>query len=330
MADASGAERMSGAGVRGESAGAPGTYAGGVGRAGADPRDTLRRVGVIAGLTFREAWRRKVFLAALIMSIVFLILYSLGLYYAGREIVSTSAATGALDGAVDALMRRAVAAQMLNFGLSPTGLIAGLTAVFASVGTISGEIDTGVLGGVLARPVRRGEIIAGKYLGLGAMLVVYDVVLVGAVTGLAHWLVGSPINQFAPALALFALEPLVLSALAVLGSTRLPTLANGVLCTAAYGIASVGGLIEQLGGYIKNATMANIGIVVSLMLPVDAIHRKATYLLLPGGLVSIEGAGAAAGIGVPPQPSWAMVVWTLAYILGAVWLAAWSFKRRGL
>jgi len=292
-------------------------------------RSTLQRVGVVAGLTFREAWRRKVFLAALVMSVGFLVLYSLGLYYAGREVVVNTNG-GGLGDAANALMRRGIAAQMLNYGLTPTSLIVSLTAVFATVGTLSGEIDTGVLHGVLARPIRRGELVAGKFLGLGAMLVVYDVVLVGAVSVLAHVLVGSPISEPVPALALFALEPLVLAALAILGSTRLPTLANGVLCTAAYGIASVGGLIEQLGGLIKNATMSNIGIVVSLLLPADAIHRKAASLLLPGGLLSIEGAVAAAGGGVPPQPSAAMVIWTLVYIVGAVVLAAWSFKRREL
>ena len=292
-------------------------------------RGTLRRVRIVAGLTFREAWRRKVFVVALVMSVGFLVLYALGLYYAGREIVSSTTG-GGLGDAANALMRRGIAAQMLNYGLSPTSLIVSLTAVFACVGTISGEIDTGVLHGVLARPVRRGELIAGKFLGLGAMLVVYDALLVGAVAALAHWLVGSPISQPLPALALFALEPLILAALAVLGSTRLPTLANGVLCTAAYGIASVGGLIEQLGGLIKNATMTNIGVIVSLMLPVDAIHRKAASLLVPGGLLSIEGLAAAAGAGAPAQPSTAMVVWTVFYIVAAVWLAAWSFKRREL
>ena len=302
---------------------------GAAGRPGADARSTLHRVGVVAGLSFREAWRRKVFLAALVMSVGFLALYSLGLYYAGREIVAGTTG-GGMGAAANELMRRTVAAQMLNYGLSPTSLIVCLTAVFACVGTISGEIDTGVLHGVLARPIRRGELIAGKFLGLGGMLVVYDALLVGAVAALAHWLVGSPISQPVPALALFALEPLILAALAILGSTRLPTLANGVLCTAAYGIASVGGLIEQLGGFIKNATMTNIGIIVSLLLPADAIHRKAASLLLPGGLLSLEGLASAAGGGVPPQPSMVMVGWTVAYILGAVWLAAWSFKRRQL
>ncbi|MDO9175304.1 MAG: ABC transporter permease [Actinomycetota bacterium] len=300
---------------------------GGYGRASGDVLDTVRRIGVVAGLTFREAWRRKVFVAALVMSLGFLALYGAGLYYAGVGMASG----GPNDAmAAEELMRRAVSAQMLNFGLSAAGLIVGLTAVFASVGTISGEIDTGVLHGVLGRPVRREELIAGKFLGLGAMLVVYYTLLVSAVTGLAYWLVGAPITNLGGALALFALEPLILSALAVLGSTRLPTLANGVLCTAAYGIASVGGLIEQLGGVIKNTTMAHIGIGVSLLLPVDAMHRKAISMLVPGGLLSFEGAAGAMGAGLPAQPSTAMVVWAVGYVAGTVGLAAYSFRRRGL
>jgi ABC-type transport system involved in multi-copper enzyme maturation permease subunit len=301
---------------------------GGYGNAGGDVLDTVRRIGVVASLTFREAWRRKVFVAALVMSLGFLALYGAGLYYAGLDNMATVGPDG--GGPADELIHRAISAQMLNFGLSAAGLIVGLTAVFASVGTISGEIDTGVLHGVLGRPVRREELIAGKFLGLGAMLVVYYTLLVSAVTGLAYWLVDAPITNLGGALALFALEPLILSALAVLGSTRLPTLANGVLCTAAYGIASVGGLIEQLGGLIKNATMSHIGIVVSLLLPVDALHRKAISMLVPGGLLSFEGAAGALGAGLPAQPSAAMVVWAIGYVAGAVGLAAYSFRRRGL
>lgn len=294
-------------------------------RASGRAADTLMRVGVVAGLSFREVWRRKVFLAALVMSAAFLTLYALGLHFSAKDLLS-----GTGNDALGAMLQRGISAQMLNYGLTATSLIVGLTAIFASVSTISGEVDTGVLHGVVARPVRRSEIVVGKFLGLGAMLVVYDVALVGTVCALAHWIVKAPINRPVPAMALFALEPLVLVALAVLGSTRLPTLANGVLCTAAYGIASIAGLIEQLGGYIKNATMTNIGILVSLLLPVDAIHRKAASLMMPGGLLSLEGAVAGTGLGVPSQPSAVMIGWAVVYIIGAVWLAAYSFKKREL
>jgi ABC-type transport system involved in multi-copper enzyme maturation permease subunit len=172
-------------------------------------------------------------------------------------------------------------------------------------------------------------LVLGKFLGLATMLAVYDILLVSALVGLAVWQIGSPIRNLPGALLVFALEPVILVALAVLGSARLPTLANGVLCTAAYGIAYVGGFIEQIGGLLKNATMMNLGVISSLLLPVDAIHRKAVSLLVPSGLLGLDGAGGL-GLGTPPMPSVWMLVYTAAYLVGVVWLATWAFTNRDL
>lgn len=286
------------------------------------PSPSLKRILAVAGLTFREAYRRKVFIAALVMSGGFLLLFGLGLHFAGSEILPQT-------GVADELARRVIATQMLNFGLVPASFIVGLTAVFASVGTISGELETGVAYGVLARPVRRTEVVIGKFLGLAVMLAAYDVLLVASLSLLAAWQVGTPLRNLPGALLFFALEPVLLVAVAVLGSTRLPTLANGVLCTAAYGVAWVGGGIEQIGGFIKNATMENIGIVASLLLPVDAMHRKAMSMLVPQGLLGLDAAGAA-GMGTPALPSVWMTVYALVYIVGVVWLAGRLFSHRDL
>jgi len=283
---------------------------------------SINRILAVTGLTFREAYRRKVFIAALVMSGGFLLLFGLGLHYAGSQILPQT-------GVADELARRVVATQMLNFGLVPASFIVGLTAVFASVGSVSGELDTGVAYGVLSRPVRRTEVVVGKFLGLGLMLAAYDVLLVTALAGLAAWQVATPLRNLPGALLFFALEPLTLVAIAVLGSVRLPTLANGVLCTAAYGVAWVGGGIEQIGGIIKNPIMVNIGIVTSLLIPVDAMHRKAMSLLVPQGLLGLDAAGAV-GMGTPALPSVWMTVYALAYVVVVVWLAGRAFMRRDL
>lgn len=283
---------------------------------------SLSRILAVTGLTFREAYRRKVFIAALVMSGGFLLLFGLGLHFAGSQILPQA-------GVADELARRVVATQLLNLGLMPASFIVGLTAVLASVGAISGDLDTGVAHGVLARPVRRSEFVTGKFLGLALMLAAYDVLLVASLAGLAAWQVGTPLRNLPGALLFFALEPLLLVAIAILGSVRLPTLANGVLCTAAYGVAWVGGGIEQIGGYIKNATMQNIGIVTSLLLPVDAMHRKAMSMLVPQGLLGLDAAGTM-GIGTPALPSVWMTVYAVAFVIGLVWLACRVFSRRDL
>ncbi len=283
-----------------------------------------QRVLVVAGLTFREAIRRRVLLAAMLMAVSFLAMYGLGLHFAQSALSSQSGPSG-----LGELMRREVGAQLLYVGLFPASFLIALTAVFASAGTISSELDSGVIYGVLARPIRRGELVVGKAMGLGGMVAVFALLLNGIIIGLAYWIVGAPLLSTWPAgLALLVLEPMPLLALAVLGSTRLPTLANGVLCTAAYGIGFVGGLIEAIGGLFRNATMGNIGIISSLLMPLDALHRKALLLLLPQGLLIQQGGPPTIGGGTEPSP--AMVVYSVAYVLVLIALATRVFRNRDL
>ena len=283
----------------------------------------VSRVYSVAGLTLREAIRRKVVLAALLMSAGFLVLYGVALHF-GQSQVWQSGASG-----LGELMRREIAAQLLYIGLFPTSFLIALTAVFASAGTISGELDSGVIYGVLARPIRRSELVLGKFIGLATMLAVYAAAMNAAIVVLARWQAGAPLLATWPAaVALLALESMPLLALAVLGSTRLPTLANGVLCTAAYGIGFIGGLIEAIGALLSNQTMSNIGIVSSLLMPLDALHRKALSLLLPPGLLFQNGGPPGMGGGSIPS-SW-MVVYGGLYVVVLIALATRAFANRDL
>ena len=283
----------------------------------------VRRVLAVAGLTLREALRRRVILAAVLMSAAFLMVYGAAAYFASTEIL------GMGNSGMDELMRRGVSVQLLYMGLFPTSFLIALTALLAGAGAISGELDSGVIYGVLARPIRRAELVVGKFLGLATMLALYTAVFYGSVIGIARWQMHTPLTNWQGALAVLVLEPMPLLALAVLGSTRLPTLANGVLGLAFYGLAFIGGLIEQIGAFIENATMANIGIVSSLIMPVDALHRFALSQLVPPGLLVLQGAGPP-GMGAGSTPSVWMVVYAVGYVVVLVWLAAVSFGHRDL
>jgi Cu-processing system permease protein len=285
---------------------------------------SARRIAAVSGLTFREAWRRRIVMAALVMAAGFLGLYGTGMHFAAAGMASG----GGVD-AANEIMRRTAAAQMLSLGLFPTSFIIALTAVFASVSAISGDLDSGALYGVLARPVRRWEIVVGKAIGLSTMLALFSAAVIGTLVWLAKWQMGTPLRDVPGALGLFLLEPVILVAIAVLGSSRLPTLANGVLCTAAYGIGFIGGVIEQIGAVIQNGTMQNLGIISSLLMPVDAIHRKAVSLLLPGGALLDEAVSAMGGSAKATPSVW-MVVYAVGYVLVALALAARVFARRDL
>lgn len=286
-------------------------------------RDSLGRVRAVAALTFREAVRKKVVLATALMSLGFLLLYGVAMHYGQTSVWKTG------TNGLGALEHNAVAAQLLYFGLYTTSFLVALTAVFVSAGTVSSDIDSGVIYGILARPLRRGELVIGKFLGLASMLAVFSLALNAAVVALARWQIGAPLQTTFPAgVALLVLEPLPLLALAMLGSVRLPTLANGVMCTAAYGLGFVGGLIEAVGSVLGSSAMGNIGIVSSLLMPLDALHRLSLSLLVPQGLLFQT--GGAPGIGGGTVPSVWMVVYAALYIVALVAIAVRVFGRRDL
>jgi hypothetical protein len=117
----------------------------------------------------------------------------------------------------------------------------------------------------------------------------------------------------------------VLLSLSLLAGTRLSTLTNGVLLFMLYGLAFIGAWVEQIGSFFQSRAAVNIGIITSLLLPVEALWRRAAYLMQPPILSSIPSPFS----GVSP-PSAAMVVYALVYAALALLLAMRSFSRRDL
>ena len=100
------------------------------------------------------------------------------------------------------------------------------------------------------------------------------------------------------------------------------------MCVAAYGIAFIGGLIESIGSLLSSSSLINTGIISSLLMPLDALHRLALVLLMPTGLLFQNGGGF--GIGGQDIPSVWMLVYGIGFVAVAVALAARSFSRRDL
>ena len=70
---------------------------------------------------------------------------------------------------------------------------------------------------------------------------------------------------------------LLLLGVSLLGGTLLSTLANGVMVFGLFGIAFIGGWIEQIGAFLNNQAAVNVGIVTSLLLPSEAMWRRAAF-----------------------------------------------------
>jgi ABC-type transport system involved in multi-copper enzyme maturation permease subunit len=286
----------------------------------------LKGILVMARFALLEVLRKKVVLSGMLLTCVYLLLFGLGLHYLGADI-------------------GAVQRQLAGFGLFSMGFylatfLTVLIAGFAGVAAISGEIESGTAYALLAEPVSRSQILLGKYVGYGLMMCAYAAFFFFVLWGLMAWQFGVVLPGPWTVLPLFLLQPLIILALAFWGSTMMSTLANGITIFLLYGIVLVAGMIEQIGAFIQMtgasaaahaaSVMINIGIVSSLVLPVDALYRRAVFVLLShtGNLLSsLQSLGPFGSVSVPSQ---AMVVYAWIYLVACLLLAVRSFKRRDI
>jgi len=275
---------------------------------------------VIALLTFREAVRRKIVLGALLLGIVFLGVYGLGLYYIHQELLRAGDFASAL-----------VRNQMYNFlllaGLYVVNFLFGIMTVLTSVDTVSGEISSGTIHTLVSKPVRRWQILLGKWLGFATMLTLYMVFLAGGVVVLSATVAGYRVPNALRGLVLIWLNGILLLNVTLLGGTQLSTLANGVLVFAGFGIAFLGGWIEQIGSFLNSQSAVNVGIVSSLLIPTEAVWKRAAFEMRS---LVVDAAGFSPFTSASSVPSPLMMVYAVAYALIALLLALWCFERRDL
>ena len=279
----------------------------------------MRRVLTICHLTLSEARRRRIVTAALICAAVFLAVFGTALFFAHAEIVR--------DAKTSFLERQGTLTILTLFGLYAANFLSVLLAVLLPVDALSGEIDSGVMQTLAAKPIRRADIVLGKWLGHGLIVSAYLTVLCTGVLVImrviAHF---SPIN-IARALPLMLLEVMLLVSISIAGGTRLSTVTNGIAALGFFGIAFVGGLVELIGGLTGIQSAKTIGIVISLVSPSDSMWRLASYYLQPPvvrDLVQVPFFASAA------VPSPLMVCWAAGYVVVAMVYAVRSFERRPL
>jgi len=272
---------------------------------------------VIARFTFREAARKKVLFGAIALTVAFVSLFGVGAYFAFRDLARQAPT-----------MQEIAASQILLAGLYVTNFISGLLAIFTSVGTISGEVAEGTLDAIVPKPLRRWEIVAGKWVGYAAMLVVYVFVTSWLVIGLVYLF-----GDYLPprpweSVMVMAFQALVLLSLSLLGSTFLSTVTNGIAVLMFYAIALVGGMVEQIGSLLNNGTMENIGIISSLIIPSDTLWKMASHWLQPK-LPSLTAEMIGPFTSLNPPSVW-MLVYAAFYMLFAVGASMLIFRRRDL
>jgi Cu-processing system permease protein len=295
---------------------------------------------VVARWTVLEARRRRLLLAGVVLSVAFVALFAAGyflLYQEQQRAILVEAQTqgpGAGQGLGGREELLAISTLLVVMGLYGVQFLAALLGLFLGVASVSPEIDSGALHAVLARPLSRLEYLAGRFLALAGLLTAYVVLMSGALLLTARIVAGYQPGDASRVVGLMLLEVYILLAVSLLGSTVLPTLANGVVMLALFGLAWLGGIIGFIGTIPPgNELLANLGTAASLLLPADAVWRGASFHVLPPSfLVARSLAGEDVGLPFlslsPMAP--AMLAWAVAYPAACLALAAAAFRRRDL
>ena len=273
----------------------------------------------ISGLTFREAARRKILLAALLLGLLYLVIYGVGFYYVNQDIANSQFTTGLLE-----------LNQIRNFlfmaGMYVVNFLTVAMAVLTSVDTLSGEIASGTIHTMVSKPLRRWEIVVGKWLGFVGMLSLYLLLMAGGTVVLVFLISGYTAPNLWRGMGLLWLNAILLLGVSLAGGAVLSTLANGVLVFGMFGIAFVGGWIEQIGSFIQNQTAVNVGIISSLLIPSEALWKRAAFEM-QSPLVSALGFSP---FSASSMPSLVMVFYGMIYAILALLLAIRLFNNRDL
>lgn len=292
-------------------------------RATRDRAGWVRPILTVAAWTLAEAIRRRMVLVAALLSAAFLALFT----------VAFALAYNSAQQSTDPTNPQVAAVILTVLGLYAVQFLAALLALFLGVGSLSAEIDSGALHAVLARPLSRAQYLLGRFGAFAALLTTYCVVMVGAPLLIAGIVAGYQPLGPGRAIGLVGLEMVMLLAVGTLGSTRLSTLANGVLMFSLFGVAWLAGIVEFVGGMTRNDAMMNVGTAISLLFPSDAIWRGASFYAQPASFLALSNSiGSDASLpfaaNVPmPIP---MFVWALAFPAVCLALALTIFGRRDL
>src|SRR5947208_16786286 len=210
---------------------------------------------VVARLTVQEASRRRLLLALVILTLI-VVGFSAWGFHKITELAQAGEA-------------QLISSQLL---IVVTFMFSGVLALSAAVVAgplISSEVESGLLLSMLARPVRRSEVVIGKWLGLAVLVALYAAGAGGLELAAGDWATGYVPPHPVELLAFVAADGLVLLSLGMLLSTRLSGITAGVIALVAWLLAWIAGVVGDIGTGLQNQALENVGVVSHLLLPAD-------------------------------------------------------------
>jgi ABC-type transport system involved in multi-copper enzyme maturation permease subunit len=271
----------------------------------------------VAHLTLVEARRRRIVLAGAVCALAFLVVFSVAVVFAFREMAS--------NGSVSFIERQGTLTAIMLVGFMAANFLSVIFAILLPVDTLSGEIDSGVVQTLASKPVDRAQIVLGKWAGHLSLALAYLLLLCGGILLVIRLVSGLTPSGVSRAIPLMMLEITLSLTIAVAGGARFSTVTNAIAAVGFYGVAFIGGFVEQIGGFAGITSMRTIGVLVSLVSPADSMWRLAANYMQPEIMRSTGMLAFGASV-----PSLLMVWWAAGFTLLTLLYAIHAFRRRAL
>jgi len=236
----------------------------------------MSAISIIARLTFREAIRRRLMLAGLVLGVAFVILYSIGTHFIFGQIAKDTAANMPSQMAANIMIAESTNTFMM-MGLYAATFLSIAMAALLGADTLAGEINSGTIQTIATKPIRRADIVLGKWLGFTELLGLYVFLLCGGIV-FSTFIQSRHIPQnLLIGLGLIYMESILIMTITLMLSSAFPALATGGIVFGLYGLAFIGGWVEQFGAILQNDTAIKVGITTSLIIPSESLWRRAAF-----------------------------------------------------
>ena len=277
----------------------------------------MRDVITVAHLTWVEARRRRIVLAGAVCALAFLLVFATAVVFAYRDMSA--------DRSVSFVERQGTLTAIMLVGFMAANFLSVLFAILLPVDTLSGEIDSGVMQTLASKPIDRAQIVLGKWAGHLLLALSYLLLLSAGILLVVRVVGGLTPAGVPRAIPLLMLEVTLSLTVAVAGGARFSTVTNAITAVGFYGVAFIGGFVEQIGAFAGIPSMRTIGVLVSLVSPADSMWRLAADYLQPAILRSTGMLALGASV-----PTGLMVWWAAGFTVLTLLYAVRAFRRRAL
>jgi ABC-type transport system involved in multi-copper enzyme maturation permease subunit len=211
-------------------------------------------------------------------------------------------------------------------------VVLAIGAAFLAAPAIAGDVESGLVLAMLPRPVRRSDVVLGKWLGLAALLVAFTTAVGAIEFALIYRITAYVPPHPGKSIAFLIAESIVLLTLGLFLSTRLAPMTGGIVAVVLFGIAWVAGIAQSLGLVFHNQQLVSATTAISLIVPTDGLWRAAAFNLEPALLavaaMTDVNRQSPFLVGAPPPPAY--LVWTAGWIVALLVASIVSFNRRDL